>query len=374
LPQTGEPQEQTMREYIRRWRWIWAALLLAAFALAGCGGGDAPSPRAVQLASALTPSPLDYDMLLDWGEATYPKQFPASVRRFTKASPDYVYYYREYAATGNKLGVSGQDVYVQGPAVGGGLRNVGTVADYECDALPETCWPGASIEPVRAVSWGMVSYDIALPKRAYVIRNQQDWTAIWQELHGPASIPPLVDFNSDVVVGGTNGWGTLCGGFGARHMLRQGGDLRVLWGEPWYPPPMTACAAILQPLVAFVTVALPVTRVEFVPVHACWNPVPMTGRVDSNLRTSMPQAPAYVIAYRPGVDAAAETMRLQAVYGIAPKSAGATGFAADLAASVLAQMRCEPSISSIAHNQSVQQNTVASSRSMIPQATGRSEQ
>lgn len=44
---------------------------------------------------------------------------------------------------------AGQDVYVQGPAVGANLRKVGTLADYECDALPETCWPGATIETAQ---------------------------------------------------------------------------------------------------------------------------------------------------------------------------------------------------------------------------------
>lgn len=350
-----------MRRCIRRLICFGAGFLLAGLALSGCGGGDAAAPRAMQMASsASAPSPLDYDMLLDWGEATYPNLFPASDRRWTSATPDYRYYYRHYAATGNDLAVSGQDVYVQGPAVGGGPRQMGSIADYECDALPETCWPSAAIEAVRPVSWGSIPYDAALPKRAYVIRNQQDWTAIWQELHGPGTVAPAVDFSSDVVVGGTNGWGSACGGFGALRVLRQGSDLRVLWGMTWYPPPMTACVAIIQPLVAFVTIALPVASVQFVPVHACWQPVPLSGSVDPNLRTSMPTAPAYVIAYRPGVDGASETNRLQAVYGIAPSGAGAGGFAADLPAAVLAQLRCEPAIRSIAHNQLVP-SAVASS-------------
>src|SRR5690349_6819853 len=94
----------------------WAASLLAALASSGCGGGSEGEPaHPVRLAAATSPSLVDVDTLLNWGEATYPPLFLRSDAGFTKASPGYDYYYRDYPATGNSLGVSGQDGYVQGP-------------------------------------------------------------------------------------------------------------------------------------------------------------------------------------------------------------------------------------------------------------------
>ncbi len=309
-------------------------------------GAAAPLPA--RLAAASQPSPLDVDRLLDWAEATYPSLFPRSDHTFTRASPDYTYYYREYPPTGNDLGVSGQDVYVRGPVAGAGVRRVGTIADYECDALPEACWPGATIEAGRRLAGAWVSYGVDLPSRAYVIRSAQDWTTLWQGLHGPASAPPPVDFATEVVVGGANGWGGGCGDFGALQVLRQGSE-RLLWGQSWTPP-LVACPAIETPQVAFLALAQPVTEVQFVHVNACWHPLPIAGFADPQLRTLAPDAPAYVVAFNAGVDPIAETARLAAVYGFTAKDVGAAGFRADFVPPVLAQMRCEPALRSIAHN------------------------
>src|SRR6266568_4020083 len=59
--------------WTRTSRHAWAAALLAAFAISGCGGGSEGGPaRPARLAAATSPSLLDVDTLLDWGEATYP--------------------------------------------------------------------------------------------------------------------------------------------------------------------------------------------------------------------------------------------------------------------------------------------------------------
>ncbi|HXD41744.1 MAG TPA: hypothetical protein VN649_14360, partial [Ramlibacter sp.] len=131
-------------------------------------------------------------------------------------------------------------------------------------------------------------------------------------------------------------------------ILRQGGDLRVLWGSAWTPP-MTACPAIISPRVAFVSVAQPVTNVQFVQLRACWNPVPTAGRADPDLHTLLPNAPDYIITFKAGVDGTSEIARLQAVYGIAAMAASTRGFAANLPPAVLAQMRCESAIKYIDH-------------------------
>lgn len=336
-----------MDDGVSRSGWAVTVLLLAVALASACGGGGEPaSARPARLEAAAPASPLDVDMLLDWAEATYPALFPRSETGFTRASPGYDYFYREYAATGNALAVARQNVYVQGPAAGNTLRQVGTIADYECDALPEACWPGATIEIARRLDGSWASSGMALPSRASVIRNAQDWTALWQQLNGPTSAPPAVDFSAEVVVGGTNGWGGSCGGFGALRVLRQGGDLRLLWGKSWNPP-MIACTAIVVPQVAFVAVAQPVDSVQFVQVNGCWRPLPVAGAVDPQL---LPDAPAYVMGYQPGVEGVAETGRLQARYGFAATAVSATGFAADLPAPVLAQLRCERSLRFITHN------------------------
>lgn len=127
--------------------------------------------------------------------------------------------------------------------------------------------------------------------------------------------------------------------------MRKADDLRLLWGSSWNPP-MISCAAIVVPQVAFVAVA-PVAGVQFVQVNACWRPLPVTGHVDPQLRSLVPDAPAYVVSYRAGAAGAAETARLQTQYGFTAKDVGAAEFAADLPARVLAQMRCERSIQSI---------------------------
>ncbi len=125
-----------------------AAGLTASLALAACApSSESPTPLptafddrstaadvdllrrtpALPAASAPAPPPLsDPSALLDWAEHMYPQHFPGH-RPDERADP---YLYRYYPATGNYVGVAGQDVYVLGPLSGGELMRVGTLADF----------------------------------------------------------------------------------------------------------------------------------------------------------------------------------------------------------------------------------------------------
>ena len=120
-----------------------AAALGAALLVSACGGGGGSEPPAsfFDTASARTdrsilsagqaaeataaPVPTVTE-LLDWAERQYPELFPG--HQANLQSPPYVYRY--YAASGNYVGASGSDVYLLGPASGGVLLFVGTLADF----------------------------------------------------------------------------------------------------------------------------------------------------------------------------------------------------------------------------------------------------
>lgn len=78
----------------------------------------------------------------------------------------------------------------------------------------------------------------------------------------------------------------------------------------------------------------------------CAQPAPLLGRSD-------PAAPGFIIQYRDGVDAVAETGRLAGKYGFTPSyvyTAALHGFAAVLTAEVLAALRCEATVANVEHN------------------------
>lgn len=100
------------------------ALRLAS-AGSGRAGGSAPT------ATALTA-----DTLMDWAEFAYP-QFFASSRQTTLFSSPYTYRY--YPGTQNYLGLAGEDIYVLGPMSGNQLARVGTMADFKCNVVPQSC-------------------------------------------------------------------------------------------------------------------------------------------------------------------------------------------------------------------------------------------
>jgi uncharacterized protein (DUF1800 family) len=117
--------------------------LVAGLLVSACGGGsDEPPASFLDTASARTdrsilsvgqaaeasqaaPVPTVTE-LLDWAERQYPEFFPG--HQADLQSPPYVYRY--YATTGNYVGASGSDVYLLGPASGGALLLVGTLADF----------------------------------------------------------------------------------------------------------------------------------------------------------------------------------------------------------------------------------------------------
>ena len=132
-----------------------SAALVASAALSACGGGDAPPAAMMDLPSAkpntalLRAKPLaapalaasaafDATALMDWAETTYPEFFPGHQPDLSYAP----YVYRYYAATGNYLGIAGNDVYVIGPVTGNVLVWVGTLSSFSCVARPSGCSAG----------------------------------------------------------------------------------------------------------------------------------------------------------------------------------------------------------------------------------------
>lgn len=155
---------------------------LAAAALAGCGGGDATDPGGLQavdagdgIGAALAGRPKarrlavdtarrvvrlpDATALLDWAERQYGDIFPGP-QRDIEFSP---YIYRYYPATGNYVGVAGQDVYILGPVSGGGLLKVGTLADFAGHVFPAQ-FPATDVDAVRFLhqaQFGATDQDLA---------------------------------------------------------------------------------------------------------------------------------------------------------------------------------------------------------------------
>jgi|GEM_PF-2913248 len=82
-------------------------------------------------------------------------------------------------------------------------------------------------------------------------------------------------------------------------------------------------------------------RDSLVAKYFCSNPVPVSGQAFV--------APRYIVSFKSGVDAVAETNRLSTVYGFYPSHVFTvfSGFAADLSPAVLEPLRCEPNIQSI---------------------------
>ncbi len=135
------------------------SLGLSAMLLAACGGGEdsaaashagqrtrttSVSPQraalavpAVASATPRTPRTPDADSLMDWAERTYPTLFPS--HRPTLSSDPYVF--RHYPETGHYIGIAGTEVYVLGPAVGGGPDPVymGERSTFACRVYPVDC-------------------------------------------------------------------------------------------------------------------------------------------------------------------------------------------------------------------------------------------
>jgi Electron transfer DM13 len=124
-----------------------ALIALIALALVACGGGSpgaalttpsastSTTPLRTLAAAVAAPDPVDTTALLNWAEREYPQFFPG--RQVNQESPPYTY--RHYPATGNHVGVAGDDVYILGPVSGGLLKRVGSKEDFRCRVLPAEC-------------------------------------------------------------------------------------------------------------------------------------------------------------------------------------------------------------------------------------------
>lgn len=96
------------------------------------------SAKVVSQATSLTP-----DILMDWAEINYPQYFAPSSQKTQFFNP---YTYRYYPETKNHLGIAGQDIYVLGPMSGNQLARVGSMGDFVCSVLPNSCAvPGAPV-------------------------------------------------------------------------------------------------------------------------------------------------------------------------------------------------------------------------------------
>jgi hypothetical protein len=111
-------------------------------ALASCGGGESASEAQAPMTSAAA---VDATSLMDWAETHYSQLFPGHSQN-QSLSP---YVYRYYPATGNYLGLAGEDIYVLGPVSGGQLLRVGALSDFRCQVVPPAC-AGGSISGTAA--------------------------------------------------------------------------------------------------------------------------------------------------------------------------------------------------------------------------------
>ena len=78
----------------------------------------------------------------------------------------------------------------------------------------------------------------------------------------------------------------------------------------------------------------------------CLFPAPLSGQPD-------PRAPGYIVVFEDNVDAPSETNRLATRYGFTPRFVyefALKGFSSDLTPNVVAAIRCEASVQSVAHD------------------------
>ena len=80
------------------------------------------------------------------------------------------------------------------------------------------------------------------------------------------------------------------------------------------------------------------------PAGLCADPAPLNGSPD-------PAAPRFIVMYREGTDAAAETSRLAERYDFTPRHVWTAllGFSAELTPTALAGVRCEESVATVSH-------------------------
>ncbi len=129
-------------------------------ALIACGGSDADEPErlATRARQALAVGAVDIDAssVFDWAERTYPTLFPTGAANQDIEHDGRHFIVRHYAATGNYLGLSGQEIFGLGVFTGQALVGFGRLDDWACTIIGEPClsgtvasgaaWSGARID------------------------------------------------------------------------------------------------------------------------------------------------------------------------------------------------------------------------------------
>jgi hypothetical protein len=107
--------------------------------------------------------------------------------------------------------------------------------------------------------------------------------------------------------------------------------------SPRIRPRRVACSTIVALALGCENGVAPVSVPEPLLQPACEAPAPVYGTLD-------PASPGFIVTYRSGTDAAAETSRLAAWYGFTPRHVYQTlpGFAAKLTPETVRGLRCEP--------------------------------
>lgn len=99
-------------------------------------------------------------------------------------------------------------------------------------------------------------------------------------------------------------------------------------------------------LLAEIACAEPAAPVGQLVAPLCVDPAPLLGSAD-------PRAPGYIVVFHDSLDARVETARLAARYDFVPSHVyefALRGFSAQLSTPVVAEVRCEASVSYVEHD------------------------
>ncbi|HVZ44259.1 MAG TPA: hypothetical protein VHA82_10660 [Ramlibacter sp.] len=204
------------------------AAILAAILVAGCGGGDsatASGPAANAAAAnataanpaaatalpqalvdavrqaipprraAVAGAPLSPAEAFDWAELHFPEFFPQEGKVQVVQS---AYAFRYYPQSGNYLAVAVASneiaLFALGPATGGRVVQLGSLADFTCVMKPGVCFVGADVDSVSMSTYegGMqhATLDAAVPPTQGTLSVSVDEGAPWlsAELTGTSTV------------------------------------------------------------------------------------------------------------------------------------------------------------------------------------------
>ena len=165
-------------------------------ALASCGGGsEAPAGAAGATPQAAAAEPQAADLtataMLDWAERDYAVYFPGRQPNLTQAP----FTYRFYPATGNYVGVAGDDLYILGPVAGSSAPlRVGSTFWFTCRALPQNCASAGSVVSGTAIGKGaaMSAAAVSLRDMAGALRTTTTSASGTYALDVSGMAPPFV--------------------------------------------------------------------------------------------------------------------------------------------------------------------------------------